>query len=503
MGGKSIANQFESEYLGSKKLLSIGLVIVVLVSSLAIALPSIAALLVRTEGVPTNLDFTYTPSNPNTGSVVDFTGIASDPDGDALTFSWDFGDGYSATGQMVSHQFMNGTANVTLFVDDGEIGPEPRPLTLTKEVVVTENSPPTISVPDNPAVCLRGVESYTVTFSDNDTGDVHRFTWFWGDGQSIVTSVPTAEHVYSLKGVKNLTVFCDDLTDLSGHNVSDFGINTVVSGGCNRPPAIAVPLSASLTSVLTNDVVNFTCSAIDFNGDVLGFTFEFGDGTFAHANFTAPANGWALHSYALPGFYDAYVSVTDYKSTPILSGPVTIEVTKPSVSISLAQGWNWVGIPLVGSDYRASNIGLQLGDVVVGYNQSTRTYDRTYIVGLSPPFLDFSLTPGVAFWIYSGISKTLQIFGDIPVGIQVVPISVPPGGGWVSFVFLGIQTHHASNVPAIFSGGGIATVAVYMPAPYRYFKTYITGVPPTDFAIPPGLGLWLFCTASGVLTYAP
>jgi PKD domain len=503
MGGKSIANQSESEYLGSKKLLSIGLVIVVLASSLAIALPSMAALLVRTEGVPTGLDFAYTPSDPNTGSVVAFTGIASDPDGDQLTFSWDFGDGYSATGETVSHQFMNGTSNVTMFVDDGETGPEPRPLTLTKEVIVTQNSPPTISVPDNPFVCVRAITNYTVGFSDDDADDVHLFTWFWGDGQSIVSSVSYAEHVYAAKGVKNMTVFCDDLTGLPGHNVSDFGINTVVSGCMNRAPVISVPLAASSNWVLVHEAVDFWCTATDYDQDLLGFTFEFGDGTFAYENLTSPATASASHAYDSPGFYDVYVAITDYKTLPISSGPVTIEVMGSPVSLSLSQGWNWVGIPLVGSDYRASNIGLQLGDVVVGYNQSTRAYDRTYVVGLSPPTLDFSLTPGIAFWIYSGTTKTLQISGYSPVGIQTVPISVPPGGGWVSFVFLGLQTHHANSIPAMFSGGTISTVAIYMPAPYRYYKTYITGLPPTDFVISPGLGVWLFCTGSGLLTYAP
>jgi hypothetical protein len=46
---------------------------------------------------------------------------ASDPDGDTLTFNWDFGDGGTASGQSVTHVFTaSGAANVTLTVSDGE-----------------------------------------------------------------------------------------------------------------------------------------------------------------------------------------------------------------------------------------------------------------------------------------------------------------------------------------------------------------------------------------------
>jgi hypothetical protein len=44
-----------------------------------------------------------------------------DPDGDPLTYSWDFGDGATATGASVTHVFgQSGTFEVTLTVGDGE-----------------------------------------------------------------------------------------------------------------------------------------------------------------------------------------------------------------------------------------------------------------------------------------------------------------------------------------------------------------------------------------------
>jgi len=47
-------------------------------------------------------------------------GMGSDIDGDALTYSWDFGDGTAGTGEMVYHRFLkDGSYDVVLTVSDG------------------------------------------------------------------------------------------------------------------------------------------------------------------------------------------------------------------------------------------------------------------------------------------------------------------------------------------------------------------------------------------------
>jgi PKD domain-containing protein/PEGA domain-containing protein len=56
------------------------------------------------------------------GTTVTFTSQgASDPDGDSLTYSWDFGDGSTGTGQTTTKVYSaSGTMNVTLTVSDGK-----------------------------------------------------------------------------------------------------------------------------------------------------------------------------------------------------------------------------------------------------------------------------------------------------------------------------------------------------------------------------------------------
>ena len=57
------------------------------------------------------------------GTHVSFGATASDPDGDRLTYSWDFGDGTTETGDALFHVFYgSGTFDVKLTVSDGRGG---------------------------------------------------------------------------------------------------------------------------------------------------------------------------------------------------------------------------------------------------------------------------------------------------------------------------------------------------------------------------------------------
>lgn len=57
------------------------------------------------------------------GTHVGFGATASDPDGDRLTFAWDFGDGTTESGEALFHVFYaSGTFEVKLTVTDGRGG---------------------------------------------------------------------------------------------------------------------------------------------------------------------------------------------------------------------------------------------------------------------------------------------------------------------------------------------------------------------------------------------
>jgi hypothetical protein len=81
-------------------------------------------------------------------------------------------------------------------------------------------------------------------------------------------------------------------------------------------------------------------------------------------------------------------------------------------------------------------------------------------------------------------------------------ITVPGGGGWV---LVGIPSMEgglfASDLVAMYSGA-VSMVCSYNVLTHMY-TTYYPIYPFTDFALTVGEGLWVFCGASGVLTYEP
>jgi ABC-type transport system substrate-binding protein/PKD repeat protein len=262
-------------------------------------------------------DFTWSPAAPDSGSFITFEAFFSDPDGDELYHTWDFGDGHTLSGQSVEYQYgQEGTFSVTVSVTDNHIGTDSRPVTETHMLYVSQNHIPTISVPDFANIKTKTPTEFTITASDVDPGDSLKFTWIWGDGETTVTTDTTATHSYNSRGSFTLTVWADDGTGLPGHNKSDTGLVYVIASGGNKAPVI-LSFSADITNPYAGQEVTFTSSARDGDGDALTFTIEFGDGTYAVGSFGPTADNQAVEFVAanaydatLP-YYSAYLHVSD------------------------------------------------------------------------------------------------------------------------------------------------------------------------------------------------
>ncbi|WFO16751.1 PKD domain-containing protein [Cellulophaga baltica 4] len=255
--------------------------------------------------------------------AVQFTGdTSSDPDtGDVLTYAWDFGDGTTATTANPSHTFTTaGTYDVTLTVtDDGTPALSSSEVRITITVTAPANQAPTAVASSD---VLTGEASLAVQFtgdtsSDPDTGDTLTYAWDFGDGTTATTANPS--HTFTTAGTYDvtLTVTDDGTPALSSSEVT---ITITVTAPANQAPTAVA--SSDVTSGEASLAVQFTgdTSSDPDAGDILTYTWDFGDGTTA-----TTAN--PSHTFTTAGTYDVKLTVTDNGTPSLSSSEVTLTIT--------------------------------------------------------------------------------------------------------------------------------------------------------------------------------
>lgn len=141
------------------------------------------------------------------GAVTKITCVASDPDGDTLTYTWKAtGGDISATEDIASWRAPNfaGEFVISVIVDDGRGGTAAKSYTLT---VTTNQRPVVSSITARPATLERG-ETSTITCEASDPdGDTLTYTWeaiggtVTGTGNIVTWEAPSAggEFVISVR----------------------------------------------------------------------------------------------------------------------------------------------------------------------------------------------------------------------------------------------------------------------------------------------------------------
>jgi PKD repeat protein len=171
---------------------------------------------------------------------VSFDGSSShDPDGDTLSYSWNFGDGTSVIGAAsTTHSYAaSGTYAVLLTVTDTHSGVNSTSRTMT--VAAAVNLPPTASFTRSPT---SGVAPLSVnvdaTGTTDPNGDPLTYVWSWGDGTANGSGV-NATHSYASAATYTITLTAKDTSNASSTATSTVVVSPlncdVTSGSFKNP----------------------------------------------------------------------------------------------------------------------------------------------------------------------------------------------------------------------------------------------------------------------------
>jgi PKD repeat protein len=248
--------------------------------------------------------------------VVVFSSVGSlDPEGAALTYNWNFGDGTASTNAYTSHTYAtSGTYNARLTVSDGTNNTTSSALTITVNAAPV-NQPPNAVASATPA---SGAAPLNVTFSSAGSTDPEgaslSYNWDFGDGTT--SSAANPSHNYSAAG--------------------NYLVQLSVSDGMN-------------TTTVSNVTVTVT-------GLVAAYGFEETNGTAVVNAVTGTSDGTITNATRVPGMFgtalyfngtDSVVAINNAMASDISSN-MTIEAwVKPATA-----GNNWR--PIIGKSYKGS-----------------------------------------------------------------------------------------------------------------------------------------------------
>lgn len=253
------------------------------------------------------------------GATVTCSAAASDPGADTLTYTWDFGDSSTGTGQAVSHVYTaEGTFTVTVTVTDQD-GAFVKG---TATVIISNGAPSTPVI----TVSQPRQEGTPITFSASATdpgGDPLTYTWTFGDAGTGTGASLT--HTYTDQGTYNVSVTASD----PGGSKSTATTSVTVT---NVAPTI-VSLSGDFSGN-QGQTLSYSTVATDPGSDILTYTWDFGDGTATQKGTDKTS---VTHVYSSIGVYTLTLTVEDEDGGKV-SQTRTVNIGNGAPSISSFTG---------------------------------------------------------------------------------------------------------------------------------------------------------------------
>jgi PKD repeat protein len=250
--------------------------------------------------------------------LIDFTASASgDPDGNIISYEWDFGDGANASGREVTHQYaQSGTyvARLTI-VDDSGLANN----LSSVERIVTVNEPPVAEAGSDQLVTASQVV-FDARGSVDDDGEIMSYVWDFGDGET--GKGARIAHAYRSPGTYTARLTVSDDSGTIRNDADD--VMTVVVN--------ALPVADAGFDLVTapGELVTFDGRrSIDPDGAISRYVWDFRDGTSLEGEVV-------VHAFDNPGIYLVELRVFDDSGHQEASDFSQIQVTVNHPPVAVA-----------------------------------------------------------------------------------------------------------------------------------------------------------------------
>ncbi|MBN1431316.1 MAG: PKD domain-containing protein [Methanomicrobiaceae archaeon] len=223
-----------------------------------VSILAVCAIMVLPASAANTTSFTWEQGTNADYLTVYFTGAVGLPN--VTSWSWDFGDGSTASGQSPSHTYSSVnsyTVRLTTTFSD-------QPDDMAEDLVALEEP---VLTPCFTASATSGGAPLTVTFTDITAG-THDFTWDFGDGTSTDSTQSTVSHTFASPNTYTVT-----LTVNRGE----------ASNSTEKSISVIYPTPTALftSNVTSGDVplgVKFTDQSTVSYGNITAWSWNFGDG---------------------------------------------------------------------------------------------------------------------------------------------------------------------------------------------------------------------------------
>ena len=288
------------------------------------------------------------------GTSYSYSTSATDPGGDKVKYTFDWGDETTSTTSLVnsgtsasaSHSWSTArTYQVKAMATDNKSATSAwsNPLVVSVTDPNLNGAPTVPSIPSGPIIGTIDASYGYSTSADDPEGDQVKYTFNWGDGTTSTTSLvnsgtsANASHKWTTARTYLVKAKATDSKGAFSQWSTPMTFTVIANSPPNMPSVPLGPVSGK-----ANNLYSYSTSATDPDGNQVRYTFDWGDGTKSATrlvNSGTSAN--AYHKWTKVGTYQVKAMATDSKgafsewSTPMT---FTIPANRPPGAPSIPSG---------------------------------------------------------------------------------------------------------------------------------------------------------------------